>query len=130
MQAEKYVVFQESLHFLSTLVINFRTKCIAQFEYTLRALVGLLAKYLQVPLNAKPPRENSKIDHLLEFFMLSLYNQSCIGDFYRYYECSDTYLFNLQEFISHFIIIVSNQLIDYYFRLKTIKKKRQLEGKQ
>ena len=46
------------------------------------------------------PKDNTRIEMILEFILSLSRDPTLLGDLYRLYECNDLFIFNLQDFIA------------------------------
>lgn len=112
-QADRNSVFFNSLSLLSKLCLFYRKNFPAHFEFTIRVLVNALGKLMTVPVGAKnaPPKDNTRIEMILEFFCVLAREPSLLCDFYRLYECKNAYVFSLQDLIAPMCLLVQTCLI-------------------
>jgi hypothetical protein len=104
LQSDRTTVFHDTLSFLSLLCLLFRTRFQSQFEFTLRNLVSNLNKLMTVHAGTghktQQPKDNTRIEMILEFILSLSRDPTLMGDLYRLYECNDSFIFNLQDFVA------------------------------
>ena len=104
LQADRTTVFHDTLSFLSLLCLLFRIQFPSQFEFTLRNLISSLNKLMTIHAGTghktQQPKDNTRIEMILEFVLTLSRDSSLMGDLYRLYECNDSFIFNLQDFIA------------------------------
>lgn len=109
-QADRNVVFYNSISVLSKMCLFYRKQFPSHFEFTVRVFINTLGKLMTVPAGTKntPPKDNTKMEMILEFFCILARDVSLLCDFYRLYECSDAYVFSLNDFIAPLCLLVIN----------------------
>lgn len=109
-QADRNIVFYNSVSLLSKLCLFYRKLFPAHFEFTIRILVDTLGKLSTIPTGSKntPSKDNTKIEMILETFCIFARDACLLCDFYRLYECKDAYVFSLQDLITPLCLLVIN----------------------